>query len=103
MKDEDVICDTIFIVMAHASICSSAQPAADSGGAQGGEDSHPLQRLRGGGGGSGLRQEGRQAMDAANSGRQGIANSPASDTFSWSLADLTRCLWPAGCHQEGAE
>lgn len=49
MKYEDIICDVVFILMAHVSICSSAQPATDSGGAQGGEDPHPLQRLRGGG------------------------------------------------------
>lgn len=42
LKDEDFFCDSIFVLMVHVSVCPSAQPAADSGGAQGGEDPHPF-------------------------------------------------------------
>lgn len=42
LKDEDIFCDSIFVLMVHVSVCPSAQPAADSGGAQGGEDPHPF-------------------------------------------------------------
>lgn len=50
---------------------SPAQPEAHGGGAAGSQDPHPLQRLRGGGRGSGLRQESRQAVDAAHGCGQG--------------------------------
>lgn len=51
--------------------CISAESEAHGGGVTASQDPHPLQRLRGGGGRSGLRPTHGQTLDATHRGRQG--------------------------------
>lgn len=32
-----------------------------------------------------------------------VSQRSCNDTSNWSFTNVTRCLWPSGCHQEGAE
>lgn len=84
---------------------------ANRWGTEGGENPHPLQRLRGGGRSSGLRQTGGQTLDAPYWRRQGEAYhtnkiihfSRTGCTKLFITIGFSECFFSLGCDKEGTE